>query len=367
MTEQYRRAGENPVSNKLIRLMVAAAIVFLVDQAQAQSSAKVRKIGFLASPGTGPIPHSYEAFRQGLRELGYVEGENIAIVFRTAEGPTQLTEVARELVTLKVDVIVTPGMAVGPTKKATDTIPIVFSYSGDPIEAGFVRNLARPGGNLTGITWLAFELVGKRLEVLKEAVSKVSRVAVLANPAHPGEQRELAETQRIAQSLGMTLHYHQVKTSTDFEAEFAVIVKENAHALLVFPEGVTMSYRKPTAEFAAKYPHTLSGGQRQRVSIARAMILDPDYLVADEPVSMIDASSRAEILSLLAELQERNALTFLVITHDLASARHPYTQGLLRSLPRIDRPVAELAVLERDPAWRDEPVRRSPPVDEAVG
>lgn len=144
-------------------------------------------------------------------------------------------------------------MAVGPTKKATDTIPIVFSYSGDPIEAGFVRNLARPGGNLTGITWLAFELVGKRLEVLKEAVSKVSRVAVLANPAHPGEQRELAETQRIAQWLGMTLHYHQVKTSTDFEAAFEVIVKENAHALLVFPEGVTMSYRKPTAEFASKY------------------------------------------------------------------------------------------------------------------
>ena len=123
-----------------------------------------------------------------------------------------MTELTTELVRQKVEIIVAAGAGAPAAKMATETVPIVFLYSGDPIEAGLIDSLARPGRNMTGITWLAFELVGKRLEILKEAVPRVSRVAVLASPAHPGEQRELRETQSTARALGTTLQYNQVKT-----------------------------------------------------------------------------------------------------------------------------------------------------------
>src|SRR5262245_27955750 len=135
-----------------------------------------------------------------MRELGYIEGQNIVIEFRSGER-AQLTQLANELVQQKVDVIVTSGPATNPAKMATGTIPVVFNYSGDPVEAGLIDSLARPGRNMTGVTQLAFELVGKRLEILKEAVPGISRVAVLASPLHPGEQRELRETQSIARGL----------------------------------------------------------------------------------------------------------------------------------------------------------------------
>jgi putative tryptophan/tyrosine transport system substrate-binding protein len=241
------------MNKKVIMLMVGAATLALVQRAEAQKPAKVQKIGFLASPGSGPIQHFYEVFRDGLRELGYVDGKNIAFEYRSAGSGVQLAELATELVGLKVDVIVTPGGTTAAAKRATEMIPIVFSYSGDPVEAGFINSLARPGRNMTGITWLAFELVGKRLEILKEAAPRISRVAVLANPAHPGEQRELRETQSTAQPLGIALQHHQVKASAEFEAAFDSIVRENANALLVFPESVTLRNSKRIAEFAAKH------------------------------------------------------------------------------------------------------------------
>ena len=219
--------------------------------AEAQKPAKVRKIGFLTAT-SGPPATSYEIFRQALRELGYVEDQNIVFEYRAAEDRSRLAELATELLQLKVDVIVTAGGATARAKMATETVPIVFSFSGDPVEAGFVKSIARPGGNMTGITWLAFELVGKRLELLKEAVPTVSRVAILANPAHPGEQRELGETQSTARILGTTLQYHHVRATRDFEVAFDAIIKENANALLVFPEATTMQHRKQIAEFAAK-------------------------------------------------------------------------------------------------------------------
>ena len=174
------------------------------------------------------------------------------IEYRSAEDRSRLAELATELVQWKAEVIVAAGGAAGSAKMATDTIPIVFLYSGDPIEAGLIASLARPGGNMTGITWLAFELVGKRLELLKEVAPRVSRVAVLASPAHPGEQRELMETQTTARTLGTTLLYHQVRASADVDRAFDAIIKENANALLAFPDPVTMGHRKQIAEFAAK-------------------------------------------------------------------------------------------------------------------
>ena len=125
-------------------------------------------------------------------------------------------------------------------------------FSGDPVEAGLIDSLARPGRNMTGITWLAFELVGKRLEILKEAVPRVSRVGVLASPAHPGEPRELRETQSTARALGITLQYNQVRDTKDVDVAFDKIIKENANALLVFPDPVTNAHREQIADFAVK-------------------------------------------------------------------------------------------------------------------
>ncbi len=166
--------------------------------AEAQQAAKLPRIGFLgAMTATRDTIDTgfYNAFRQGLRELGYAEGKNITIEYRSADIGARLAELASELVRMKVDVIGAAGAATSAAKRATATIPIVFAFSGDPIVAGFVASLARPGGNMTGFTFLSYELTGKRLELLKEVAPTVSRVAVLADPAHPGEERELKETQ----------------------------------------------------------------------------------------------------------------------------------------------------------------------------
>jgi putative ABC transport system substrate-binding protein len=182
-----------------------------------------------------------------------------------------LTELANELVQLKVDVIVAQGAALLPAKTATKLIPIVFGMSGDPVEAGYVASLARPGGNMTGVTFLALELVGKRLELLKEAVPRVARVAVLANPEHPG-----GETRTAARSLGLTLHYLEVKSSTDFDKAFEAISREHADGLLVFPEILTMVHRQRIAEFATKRRLPGMFGWRVYVEAGGLMSYGPD-------------------------------------------------------------------------------------------
>src|SRR5215475_9144576 len=240
------------MSKKIVVLVIAtAAILTSVQLAEAQKPAKVRKIGFLgASSGPGG---AYEVFRQSLRELGYAEGHNIAIEYRSAEGRPRLLELANELVREKVEVIVASGgPATRSAQDATKTIPIVFAASGEPVEAGFVDTIARPGGNMTGMSWLSFELVGKRLELLKEAVPRVSRVAILSNPQHPGEKRELRETQSTARGMGMILDYYQTRTKTEFEAAYEAISKQDVNGLLVFPEGVTLANRLGIIDFATK-------------------------------------------------------------------------------------------------------------------
>ena len=182
---------------------------------------------------------------------------------------------ATELVREKVEVIVASGPAVGRAKAATTTIPIVFLYSGDPVEAGLIDSLARPGRNMTGITWLAFELVGKRLEILKEALPKISRVAILSSPAHPGEQRELSETQSTARALGIALQYNQVSNTAEVEAALDKIPKENAHAILVFPDPVTTAHQKLIVEFAAKRRIPSVFGRREPVEAGGLLSYGP--------------------------------------------------------------------------------------------
>src|SRR5262249_12635840 len=190
-----------------------------------------------------------------MRELGYIEGQNVVIEYRTAEQAARLTELAKELVQQKVEVIVASGPAARPAKMATETIPIVFNFSGDPVEAGFIDSLARPGRNMTGVTQLAFELVGKRLEILKEAVPGVSRVGVLASPLHAGEQRELRETQSTARGLGTALQYNQVKNTSE----------------VVFPDPVTNAHQMQIVEFAVKHQLSSMFGRKEPVEAGGLM------------------------------------------------------------------------------------------------
>jgi putative ABC transport system substrate-binding protein len=261
---------------KTLGVLVTLALAPLVAPiaSEAQQPGKVPRIGYLSS-GTATSA-LYAAFRQGLRELGYVEGQNIAIEYRYAEGRPQLVELSTDLVRLKVDVIVAELAASYAAKLSTPAIPIVFGFSGDPVEAGFVPNLARPGGNMTGITFLALELVGKRLELLKEAASGISRVAVLASPAHPGEQRELMATQAAAQTLGVSLQYLPISASSDFDRAFETITSARAKAVLAFPDALTMAHRNQIAEFALKRRLPSVFGWREYVEAGGLMSYGPN-------------------------------------------------------------------------------------------
>jgi len=162
----------------------------------------------------------------------------------------------------------------------------VFAYSGDPIVAGFAKSLGRPGGNMTGITWLAFELAGKRLEILKEAAPRISRVAVLANPAHPGEERELAETEQAARAVGATVRYHRVRATADFHAAFDAIARDSTDAILAFPDGVTMAHRRQVAEFATKHRLPSVFGWREYVEAGGLMAYGPNRRETARRVAM---------------------------------------------------------------------------------
>ena len=212
--------------------------------AEAQQPKKLPTIGYLSSSDPGSESTRAEGIRLALRERGYIEGQNIAIEYRYSEGKLdRAPEIAAELVRLKVDVIVVAGGTpwVQAAKNATKTIPIVMTgYGTDPVEAGLVESLARPGGNITGITLLARELGGKRLELLKEAVPKVVRVAVLYDLGSPSPAREVKEVlPDPARALKLTLQPWEVSSTGDFEKVFAALIKQHADGLYV-PGGPLM-------------------------------------------------------------------------------------------------------------------------------
>ncbi len=193
-----------------------------------------------------------ERFRQGLRELGYVEGQNIVIEYRYVEGETdRIADLAGELVRLKVDVIVTASLpTVLAAKKASNTIPIVFAAVNDPVAAGLVASLARPGGNVTGLTNFSPDLDGKRLELLKEALPHVTRVAYLWNPDAPGTG--LRGMQTVATGLGLQLQSLDVRTPTDFDGAFESAVRGRAQALIALPSPLFITHYKRIVDFATK-------------------------------------------------------------------------------------------------------------------
>ncbi len=212
------------------------------------------------------FPRFLQAFRQGLRELGYVEGQNIAIEFRWAEGKyDRLPGLAAELVRLKVNVIVASGPpAIQAAKQATETIPIVMAAIADAVAAGFVASLARPGGNITGLSLMLPELVGKQLELLKEVVPKVSRVALLGNPANPPYAQQVRQAQDAARALGVRLQPLEARDPSEIDKAFAAITTERADAVIVLPDTVLLDHRTRIADHAVRRRLPTVSGQSEQ-------------------------------------------------------------------------------------------------------
>ena len=237
-------------------ILVLSLLTLLISPsaqlAEAQQPKKVPRIGVLSPGSPGPSP-LLDAFRQGLRELGYVEGQNIAIEYRFAEAKSEpLPELAAELVRLRMDVILainTPASQVA--KNATKTIPIVFTYVADP--AALVASLARPGGNITGLTTLAAELSGKRLELIKEALPGISRVAYLWTSANPTATRVFRETELASRQLGIQLQPLKVQGPDQFQNAFKMATGKRAGVLFVWEDAVLLPHRTRILDLAARH------------------------------------------------------------------------------------------------------------------
>ena len=222
---------------------LALAILVAPLAAHAQPLGKVFRVGVLTAGGFGTfgLPLHHQAFKQRLQELGYVEGQNLALEVRDAEGQFErLPGLAAELVRLNVDVIVTLGGTTRIAQSATRTIPIVMVEGRDPVEAGFVTSLAQPGGNITGLAGLGVELSGKRLEILKQVVPQLSRVALVLNPTFGGSAGTGRETQRAAQALGVALQVLEVRRPEDIEGAFAAVPQAGAGALLLLTDPLVL-------------------------------------------------------------------------------------------------------------------------------
>jgi putative ABC transport system substrate-binding protein len=238
-------------------ILIAVVLLLVAVIAEAQQPKKVHRIGYLSPNDPTSDSSRFEPIRLALRQLGYIEGQNIAFEYRYAEGKVdRFPELAEELVRLKVNVIVAGGgtRLVLAAKNATKTIPIVMVGAGiDPVEAGFVESLARPGGNVTGLTTLSRELGGKRLELLKEAVPKVARVAVLYDAASPGIVLDVKEILPVAaRSLGLTLQLWEVRRADDFEKVFAALSKERPDGLYMAAGRLMSENQKRIVGFALK-------------------------------------------------------------------------------------------------------------------
>ena len=221
---------------------------------RAQAPAKVRRIGLLSPYSPSDTALWHQAFRLGLRDLGWVEGKNISIEYRYAEGRSdRLPELAADLVRLKVDVIVASVTSDAlAAQKATRAIPIVMAVAGDPVASGLVESLAQPGGNITGLSQMNVELVGKRLELLKEMVPKLSRVAVLWNPQNAASTLNWKEIQLPARQLGIQLNSLEVRSPDDFDKAFEDATRARAGALVILADPVTGTNQKRIVDFAAK-------------------------------------------------------------------------------------------------------------------
>ena len=222
---------------------------------RAQQAGKIPRIGWiiLGAPAGGfaDIFSYYDSFRAGLSDLGYVEGTNIILLARSALGvPEALSGLIDELLHENVSAIVSPGPAIRVVREKVKSTPVVFAFSGDPVAAGFVDTLSHGKENLTGLSYMAVELNGKRLDLMKEILPTVSHVTLLTNPIHPGEHLEVAESQRVAAALGISLQYLQVRTPAEFESAFRIMSDSKTQGIVAVPDNLIMLERTRLAEFA---------------------------------------------------------------------------------------------------------------------
>jgi len=236
----------------LMTVLAGAAVYPLLAGAQQKA---MPVIGFLASTSPEPLAHFVAAFRQGLSETGYVEGQNVALEYRWAEDHyDRLPELAAELVGLKVDVIATNGMPSALTlKKATSTIPIVFETGIDPVEAGLVASLARPGGNLTGVCMLTAALMPKRIELLTELAPQANIIGLLVNPTHSTAEQMIDDVEKAVRTKGLQLPILKASTESEIDTAFATLVQLHAGALAVVPDPLFLARREQLVALAARH------------------------------------------------------------------------------------------------------------------
>lgn len=233
------------------QFLVAACALIAAGRGAAQKPQQSR-IAWLSNdrPGNSPF---YDAFRHGMRDLGYAQGRNLDIEARWGEGAgdERLGRLAAELIGLKPQVIVTHGgPATFPVHRTGTTIPVVMGFSGDPVEAKLAASYAHPGRNFTGMTFLSLELVGKRMELLKVVLPALERVAILANPEHPGQHGELRASRAAAKDLGLAIDYFQVRTAGELDDALAAALKQRSGAILQFPDAFMLRYRDRIAQFS---------------------------------------------------------------------------------------------------------------------
>src|SRR5215471_16588700 len=291
---------------KKIALFGLAIILTIIHLAEAQQPKKIYRIGYLSNADAATDSARAEGIRLALRELGYIEGQNIVIEYRFAEGKVdRAPELAAELVRLKVDIIVVASGDpwIRAAKNATKTIPIVMVGQGtDPVRAGHVESLARPGGNVTGLTNFGRELGGKRLELLKEAVPKLSRVAVLYDPANPPSLHEVKELLPAdARALKLTIQPWEIRAADDFEKVFAALNKQRPDGLYaVTAGGVMRPYQKRTIDFALKSQLPAMYSSREAVEAGGLMSYGRDFaenyrLVADYVDRILKGAKPADL------------------------------------------------------------------------
>jgi putative tryptophan/tyrosine transport system substrate-binding protein len=260
----------------ILSLLVAPLAV------DAQPTKQVPRVGYL-SPGSSSDPvrlRRFEAFRQGLRELGYVEGQTIALEPRWAEGKyEQYPALAADLVRVQADVIVAVGgAATQAVQQATRTIPIVMSAVIDPVGSGLVPSLARPGGNVTGLSLMGSDLVGKQLEMLKEVVPKVSQVALLWNPDNPGSAPQLHEAEMAARAVAVRLQALEARSPQEIDGAFAALTREQAGALMILNDAILLNQRKQIADLAAQSRLPSVSGNREYAEAGGLIVYSADFL-----------------------------------------------------------------------------------------
>jgi putative ABC transport system substrate-binding protein len=268
------------IARRAFFALVAGAIIGLLAAPRApraQQPGKVYRIGFLWD-GPTVFADAIEAFRQGLRDLGYVEGRNLVIEYRWAEGkPDRMRELAEELVRLKVDIIMAPSsIYTAAAKRATSAIPIIFMSHADPLGTGHVASLARPGGNATGLSIMMTETNVKGLELFKEAIPGLSRVAVIHDPATPSHVPGLKAVEVAGPAIGLAIQPVAVRSASEYERAFSAILRERADGVLVLSTPLFIAGAKPLAELAMRHKLPSLFGPKHHVEAGGLMSYSPD-------------------------------------------------------------------------------------------